>query len=119
MLQAGPAKKVTITVGEHSRRRHEPVHVAVLNYLFYHHVSDAFVTRAEAGFGADHHMHSTRFLESGLDVPVRIEFVETAEKVEALMPKLLELVERRVRIDRRHDHSEGRRCAARRCRSRR
>jgi len=93
MLEAGPAKKVTITVGEHSRRRHEPVHVAVLNYLFYHHVADAFVTRAEAGFGADHQMHSTRFLESGLDVPIRIEFVETAAKVEALMPKLLELVE--------------------------
>ncbi len=92
MLKAGPAKRVTITVGEQSRRRHEPVHVAVLNYLFYHHVADAFVTKAEAGFGADHHMHSMRFLESGLDVPIRIEFVETAAKVEALMPKLLELV---------------------------
>ena len=92
MLKAGPAKKVTITVGEMSRHRHEPVHVAVLNYLFYHHVSDAFVTKAEAGFGADHHMHSMRFLESGLDVPIKIEFVEEAARVEALMPKLFELV---------------------------
>lgn len=92
MLKTGPAKKVTITVGEASQQRHEPVHVAVLNYLFYHHVSDAFVTKAEAGFGADHHMHSMRFLESGLDVPIKIEFVEETAKVDALMPKLLELV---------------------------
>lgn len=92
MLKPGPAKKVTITVGEASRYRHEPVHVAVLNYLFYHNVSDAFVTKAEAGFGADHHMQSARFLETSLNVPIKIEFVEEAAKVEALMPKLLELI---------------------------
>lgn len=93
MLKAGPAKKVTITVGEASRHRHEPLHVAVLNYLFYHDVSGAFVTKAEAGFGADHRMQSARFLETSLNVPIKIEFVETAAKVEALLPKLLELVE--------------------------
>lgn len=92
MLKTGPAKKVTIVVGEASRHRHEPVHVAVLNYLFYHDVADAFVTKAEAGFGGNHQMQSGRFLETSLDIPVKIEFVDEAAKVEALMPKLLELV---------------------------
>jgi PII-like signaling protein len=92
MLKPGPAKKVTITVGEASRHRHEPVHVAVLNYLFYQSVADAFVTKAEAGFGGDHHMQSARFLETSLNVPIKIEFVEDPAKVDALMPKLLELV---------------------------
>jgi len=92
MLKPGPAKKVMITVGEASRHRHEAAHVAVLNYLFYHNVSDAFVTKAEAGFGADHHMQSARFLETSLNVPIKIEFIETTAKVEALLPKLLELV---------------------------
>lgn len=92
MLKAGPAQKVTVVVGEASRHGHEPVYVAVLNYLFYHDVADAFVTKAEAGFGADHHMQSARFLETSLNVPIKIEFVEESAKVQALMPKLLELV---------------------------
>ena len=92
MLKSGPAKKVTIVVGEASRHRHEAIYVAVLNYLFYHDVSDAFVTKAEAGFGGDHRMQSARFLETSLNVPIKIEFVEESAKVQALMPKLLELV---------------------------
>jgi PII-like signaling protein len=92
MLKSGPAKKVTVVVGDASRHRHEPVYVAVLNYLFYHDVSDAFVTKAEAGFGGDHRMQSARFLETSLNVPIKIEFVEESAKVEALLPKLLELV---------------------------
>jgi PII-like signaling protein len=92
MLKAGPAQKVTIVVGEASRHGHEAVYVAVLNYLFYHDVADAFVTKAEAGFGGDHQMQSARFLETSLNVPIKIEFVEESAKVPALMPKLLELV---------------------------
>lgn len=92
MLKPGPAKKVTVVVGEASRHRHEPVYVAVLNFLFYHDVSDAFVTKAEAGFGGDHRMQSARFLETSLNVPIKIEFVEEPAKVESLLPKLLELV---------------------------
>jgi PII-like signaling protein len=37
-------------------------------------------------------MQSARFLETSLNVPIKIEFIETAAKVEALLPKLLELV---------------------------
>ena len=40
----------------------------MLNYLFYHDVSDAFVTKAEAGFGGDRRMQSARFLETSLNV---------------------------------------------------
>ena len=36
MLKPGPAKKVTLYVGEDVRHRGEPLHLAVLNYLFYH-----------------------------------------------------------------------------------
>lgn len=41
MLHQGPAKKVTIYVGEAVKHRHEPVFIAVLNYLFYHNVANA------------------------------------------------------------------------------
>ena len=93
MLQHGPAKKVTIYVGEAARHKHEPVYIAVLNYLFYHDVAGATVTRGAAGFGADHHLQMARFVETSLNLPVKIEFVEERTKTEEILPKLLEIVE--------------------------
>src|SRR5437588_5291067 len=93
MLHQGPAKKVTIYVGEAARHRSEPVYIAVLNYLFYHNVSGATVTRGAAGFGADHRMQMARFVETSLNLPVKIEFIEERAKTEEILPKLLEIVE--------------------------
>lgn len=93
MLQHGPAKKVTIYVGEAVRHKREPVYVAVLNYLFYHDVAGATVVRGAAGFGADHHLQMARFVETSVNLPIKIEFVETAARVDEILPKLLEIVE--------------------------
>jgi len=92
MLKPGPAKKVTVYVGEDVHHRGEPLYLAVLNYLFYHAVSGATVTKGVAGFGADHHMHTARILELSENLPVKIEFVEAPETLDALLPKLLQLV---------------------------
>ena len=48
MLTQGPAKKVTVYVGDGVRHRGEPLYLAVLNYLFYHGVSGATVTKGVA-----------------------------------------------------------------------
>jgi PII-like signaling protein len=93
MLQQGSAKKVTIYVGEAVKHRNEPVFIAVLNYLFYHDVANATVTRGAAGFGADHRLQMARFVETSLNLPVKIEFIEERAKAEEILPKLLEIVE--------------------------
>lgn len=94
MLQPGPAKKVTVYVGEDVRHRGEPLYLVVLNYLFSHGVAGATATKGLAGFGADHRMRTTRIFELSEKLPVRIEFVEVVSKVNELLPKLLELVDR-------------------------
>ena len=91
MLKAGPAKKVTIYVGEDHQYHGQSLYSAILDFLFYHQVSGANVFRGIAGFGADHHMHSTRILRLTENLPVKIEFIENAEKVEELLPKLQEM----------------------------
>ncbi|MFY9802614.1 MAG: DUF190 domain-containing protein [Candidatus Acidiferrales bacterium] len=91
MLTAGPAKKVTIYVGQDHQYHGEAVYAAILEFLFYHKVSGASVTRGIAGFGADHRMHTDRSLVLTENLPVRIEFIETPEKVAELLPKLHEL----------------------------
>jgi len=66
-------------------------HTAVLDYLFFRGVSDATVTRGMAGFGTDHKMHTTSLVEVSDQLPIKIEFVETAERVQEVLPKLTEI----------------------------
>jgi PII-like signaling protein len=91
MLKAGPAKKVSIYVGQDHQYHGESVYAAILDFLFHHKVSGANVTRGIAGFGADHHMHTDRILVLTENLPVKVEFIETPEKVEELLPKLHEM----------------------------
>jgi PII-like signaling protein len=91
MLKAGPAKKVTIYVGEDRQYHGTSAYAAILDYLFYRGVAGANVMRGVAGFGADHHLHTTRILVLTENLPIRIEFIESPEKVEELMPKLHEM----------------------------
>ena len=91
MLKTGPAKKVTIYLGEDVHRGREPLYLHVLNYLFSHRVSGATVIKGVAGFGAHHHLHTARILEMSGNLPIKIEFVETPEVLETILPELLEL----------------------------
>ena len=92
MLTQGPAKKITVYVGEDVHHHGEPLYLAVLNYLFYHGVSGATVTKGVAGFGPDHHLHTARILEVSENLPIKIEFIETPDKLDELLPKLLQMV---------------------------
>ncbi|MGE5245881.1 MAG: DUF190 domain-containing protein [Betaproteobacteria bacterium] len=94
MLQQGPAKKVTVYVGEDVHVHGEPLYLAVLNYLFYRGVSGATVTKGVAGFGSHHEMHTARILEISGNLPVKIEFIEEAGKLDRLLPKLMQMVSR-------------------------
>lgn len=91
MLKQGPAKRVTICVGEDVHHHGEALYMAILNFLFYRGVAGATVTKGIAGFGADHKLQTNRIVRLAENLPIRIEFVETAETVEALLPKLSEL----------------------------
>lgn len=91
MLKAGPAKKVCVYVGEDHQYHGQSLYSAILNFLFYRGISGASVVRGIAGFGADHHLHSTRIEVLTADLPMKIEFIESAEKVEEVLPKLREL----------------------------
>ena len=79
-------------VGEDIHHHGEPLYLAVLNYLFYHGVSGATVTKGVAGFGPDHHLHTARILEVSENLPIKIEFIETPDKLDELLPKLLQMV---------------------------
>jgi len=92
MLQAGKALKVSIYLSEGSTYHGRATDSAIIDFLFYRGVSGATVLKGVAGFGADHHMHSSNFVEISDQLPIKIEFIESREKVDELLGKLEEMV---------------------------
>lgn len=92
MLETGPAKKVAVYVNETQQYHGAPVYSALLEFLFYHSVSGATVTKGIAGFGADHHLHTTRLVELAAELPIKIEFIESEARVGELLPKIRDIV---------------------------
>jgi PII-like signaling protein len=92
VLTSGQAKKVAIYVAEDQQYHGNSAYAAILDFLFFRGVSGATVTRGIAGFGADHHLHTTRLVDLGTRLPIKVEFIETAQKVDELLPKLQALV---------------------------
>jgi len=93
MLQKGTARKVTIYVNEDARHHLRPLYEAVLTFLLHKGVAGATATRAMAGFGAHRKMHTTRVEVLTEHLPIRIEFIESAAKVDELLPTLYEMVD--------------------------
>jgi PII-like signaling protein len=91
MLIAGKAVKVSIYLSEGSTHHGVPTYSSIIDFLFYKGVSGATVLKGVAGFGADHHMHSASFVEISDHLPLKIEFIESREKVEEILGKLEEL----------------------------
>jgi len=92
MLQKGTAKKVTIYVNEDTRHHLGPLYESILTFLLHKGVAGATATRAMAGFGAHHTMHTPKIEVLSEHLPVRIEFIETAERVDELLPALYDMV---------------------------
>lgn len=91
MLSAGKAVKVSIYLSEGSTHHGASTYSSILDFLFFRGVSGATVLKGVAGFGADHHLHSSSLVEISDHLPLKIEFIETREKVEELLGKLEEL----------------------------
>jgi len=93
MLKPGPARKVTIHMNEDTASRTDYLHNEVFAFLLDREVAGATLIRPEAGFGSRHRTHSTHaFGAGGLHLPIRIEFIESAERIAELLPSLSDLV---------------------------
>jgi PII-like signaling protein len=92
MLRKGPAKKVTIYVNEDTQHHMTALHDAIMTFLLHKGVSGATTTRAMAGFGTHRLLHTPKIEVLAEHLPMRIEFVESTEKVDEILPTLYEMV---------------------------
>lgn len=92
MLKKGQARKVTVYVNEDAKYHLLPLYEAILQLLLHKGISGATATRAMAGFGPHQVMHTTKIEVLTEHLPIRIEFIDTAEKVDAVLPTLYDIV---------------------------
>jgi len=92
MLSKGTAKKVTIYLNEDTQHHLSPLYESILTFLVHKGVSGATVTRALAGFGAHGVVHTPKIEVLADHLPLRLEFIESAQKVDELLPTLYDMV---------------------------
>lgn len=88
MLTTGKAVKVTLYLSDGAKHHGIPVYSSILDFLFHSGIAGATVVKGIAGFGAKHRLHSAHILEISDHLPIKVEFIETREKVDEVLPEL-------------------------------
>ena len=88
MLSTGKAVKVTIYMSDTAKRHGVPVYTSVMDFLFRQGVAGATAVKGVAGFGARHRMHAAHIVELSDHLPIRVEFIDTREKVDSILNEL-------------------------------
>lgn len=82
-----------IFVGEADRHGRTPLYQALVELLRREEVAGCTVLRGTMGYGAKSRLHTSSILRLSQDLPVVVEVVDTQEKIDAILPRLDEMVE--------------------------
>jgi PII-like signaling protein len=81
-----------VFIGESDTHGGEPLYRAIVLKARELGLAGATVLRGAMGYGANSKMHTTRLLELSTDLPILIEIVDSAEKINSLLPFLDDVV---------------------------
>lgn len=88
----GKAKLLKIYIGESQHCENKPLYQYLVHWFKKRGISGVTVSRGIEGYGADKVLHTARLLELSSDLPMVIEAVDAAEKIEQLIPEVCKLV---------------------------
>jgi PII-like signaling protein len=92
MRLTGPARRLTIFIGESDQYHHHPLYTEIVHRAHQAGIAGATVMRGIEGFGASSDIHTTRILSLSQDLPVAIIIVDERARIDAFLPQLDELV---------------------------
>jgi CBS domain-containing protein len=92
MESFGRARRIRIYVNEGDRVGHLPAHLAVMQFLRKEGAQGATVLRGIEGFGAAGKVHVSHLADVVGRLPLVVEWIDRAERVERLLPPLRALV---------------------------
>jgi uncharacterized protein len=82
------AKLLTIYVNSTDQYHGQPLYAAIVQTCRERKIAGATVFRSMEGFGSSGRLHTARLLELSENLPVRIEIIDRAEQIDALVPIL-------------------------------
>jgi uncharacterized protein len=88
----GEGKLLRIFIGESDKHGRKPLYQAIVEMLRQEGLAGATVLRGIEGFGATSRLHTARILRLSEDLPIVIEVADAPERIEAVMPKIDEMV---------------------------
>ena len=94
MLQKGPAKKLVVYVNTLQHYKSKPVYEAIVEFAHRHGCSGATVTKAVSGYGRSGKVHEAHLFSITEDVPMRVEVVDSEQKINALLPFIYDMVDK-------------------------
>jgi uncharacterized protein len=93
MKSQSEGQLLRIFIGESDRWEGRPLYEAIVHRARAAGLAGATVIRGLEGFGAHSRLHTTRILRLSEDLPVVVEIVDEAERIEAFLPALDEMVD--------------------------
>jgi uncharacterized protein len=88
MKSEADGRLLRIFVGESDRWEGKPLYEAIVRRAREEGLAGATVLRGLEGFGAHSRLHTTRILRLSEDLPVVIEIVDEADRIDAFLPAL-------------------------------
>lgn len=88
----GPARKLSIYVGDADTWHGKALHTAILERARSEGMAGATVVRGIEGFGANSRIHTASILRLSEDLPVVIEIVDIPERIDRFLPLIDEMV---------------------------
>lgn len=88
----GPAKLLSIYVGDSDHWHGKPLYVALVERARSENMAGATAFRGIIGFGAKSHIHALHLLDLSSDLPIVVQIVDSADKINQFLDIAREMV---------------------------
>lgn len=88
----GKAKLLKVYLGESERYKNKPLYQHLVHWFMSKGLGGVTVIRGIEGYGQDKILHTSRLLELSSDLPMILEVVDLAEKIDPLIQEVCAMV---------------------------